>query len=142
MCKELGYGMHTVKVTPTSGSQVGQTVSLMFTITNSSLTTPVSNPVSVPVPIPVSLPVAAPAPVPLAYCSKSGINFFPCSDLTLGATVTIVVTAYLEQSGLGTVLGTQSTTIQIIQTIPPVAPIAPTPAPISHSFSSAWLFIA
>jgi hypothetical protein len=213
-CKELVYGTHTVRATPTSGAQVGQTVSITFTIINSSPPTapvstpasapiPVSVPVAVPAPVPVVVPFQAPVPVvtpvpgeaitvlrlmnagvnpstvvmnlafdtvnvadlyvlglpsaqfnvdvqvasnvksvtfsngrvetaaPLAYCGNSGNNFFPCSDLTLGSTVTIVVTAYSEQYGVGTVLGTRSTTIQIIRTPPPVAPTAPTPAPVA-----------
>jgi hypothetical protein len=234
-CKQLGYGRHTVRATPTSGGKVGQTVSITFTIINGSpqaapvsapVTTPAQVPlgvpaaaplgipapapvgvpapvVGVPAPVPVDVPAPAPlvapvttpvpvtAPVageaitglrlmnagvnastalmnltfdtvnevdllvhglssaqfdvdtlvsssvksvasaPLAYCGNSGNNFFPCSDLTLGATVTINVTAYSERYGQGAVFGQLTTTIHITRATPPVAPTPPTAASVA-----------
>jgi hypothetical protein len=67
---------------------------------------------------------------PLAYCGNDGTTFFTCGDLELGTTVTISVTAYSEQFGNGNVLGSRSTTIQIVRTLPPIAPSPPTHAPV------------
>jgi hypothetical protein len=67
---------------------------------------------------------------PLAYCGNNGNNFYACPDLALGANVTITVTAYAKAYGIGQVLASRSTTVQIIQTPPPVAPSPPVAPPV------------
>ena len=69
--------------------------------------------------------------VPMAYCGNSGSNFYTCSDLVLGSTVTVTVNAYSLAGGGGSLLGSRSTTIQIIRSSAPTAPTPPTPAPVA-----------
>jgi hypothetical protein len=69
-CLELGYGTHKVTATPTSGKQLGQTVSITFTIINgvspqvAPVPTPVTSPLPAPVPSPSTPPLPAPTKVP------------------------------------------------------------------------------
>ena len=67
---------------------------------------------------------------PLAYCGNSGNDFFDCDDLIEGANVTVTVTAYPESGGSGNPILTRSTSVNVIRSMPPVAPTPPTVAPV------------
>jgi hypothetical protein len=68
---------------------------------------------------------------PLAYCGNFGLDFYSCDDLLEGTTLTITVTAYTERGGSGIAIQSRSTTIQIVRSLPPVAPTPPIVAPIA-----------
>jgi hypothetical protein len=62
---------------------------------------------------------------PLAYCGNDGDNFHTCDDLVEGATVKISITAFTGPYGGGTKIGTRTTTIRIIRSNSPIAPVPP-----------------
>lgn len=61
---------------------------------------------------------------PLAYCGNFGDNFHTCEDLKLGTAMKISITAYSETYQRGTVIATRETTIQIVRSSSPIAPVA------------------
>jgi hypothetical protein len=68
----------------------------------------------------------------MAYCKNAGTKFNTCTDLVLGANVTITMKAYSQINGIGTLLASQSATIQIIKSTPPIVPTVQ--PPVAPSF--------
>ena len=71
---------------------------------------------------------------PLAYCGNTGDNFHTCDDLKVGTTTKVAISAFSEPYQGGVIIATRETTIQIIRSLQPIAPVtAPVRVPVPVS---------